>query len=273
MTTQEKKEPETQAAMDRPAPIGDVTISGRALLWAFGSGVVAIVLLSIGLAVALLGLQAVRDDLASLRQAISLGQAGRPPGPQPPSIPAEPVSLAGAQTKGNPSAKVAIMEFSDFQCPFCSRFTLTTYRDLTSEYLDTGKVLLAFRHLPLDQIHPYARKAAEAAECAGRQGKFWEMHDRLFVDPSKLTLPDLETHASAAGLGVPDFKDCLAGDAAQRVAHDVSEAARLEVYGTPGFLLGTIWPDGRLRVTDRLSGAQPIGAFRVVLDRLLASID
>lgn len=242
------------------------------LLWLLAlTGGLTVVLLAVGLAVALFGLHGVRRDLEELRQSVSARPVDRRAAPAPPSLPLEPISLSGAQTKGASSARVGILEFSDFQCPFCSRFALTTYSELVTEYLDSGKALLAFRHLPLDQIHPNARKAAEAAECAGSQGKFWEMHDRLFVDPGKLAPADLQTHASAVGLRLAAFNDCLNGGAAQKVAHDVAEAVRLEVYGTPGFLLGTIQTDGRLKVTDRLSGAQPMSAFRTVLDRLLAS--
>lgn len=164
---------------------------------------------------------------------------------------------------------VVTLEFSDFQCPFCSRFTLTTFPELQSEYLNTGKVLLAFRHLPLDQIHPNAREAAEAAECAGRQGKFWELHDTLFLDPNRLSRDDIQGYAAAVGLRQPDFGRCLDGEASGRVAADVAEAMKLQVYGTPAFLLGVLESDGRLRVMERMSGAQQIGPFRAVLDRLL----
>lgn len=255
-----------------PSGFRAVTISARTLraVVLLASGAV-LLLLIVGVSVALLGLHEVRKDLAELRAAAQAPRAGaRPPAPPPPAIPSEPVSLTGAQLKGSRTAKVAILEFSDFQCPFCSRFTQTTYAELSDEYLDTGKVLMAFRHLPLDQLHPNARKAAEAAECAGKQGKFWEMHDKMFMDPSRLGASDLRGHAaSIGGLKQPEFERCLAGEFADKVAQDVAEAMRLQVYGTPGFLIGTIQPDGRMKVTDRLSGAQLIGPFKTILDRLL----
>lgn len=232
---------------------------------------VLLLFLSVGVVLALLEVNELRSELAEVREMLRSPQqaGGRPSAPPPPTLPVEPVSLRGAQIKGSRSARVAILEFSDFECPFCSRFTLTTFPELQNEYLDTGKVQLAFRHLPLDQIHPNARKAAEAAECAGKQGKFWEMHDAMFVDPKRLSQIDIQGYAAAAGLQKVDFDRCLAGEATARVAEDVAEAMRLQVYGTPAFLLGTVEADGRLRVLERMSGAQQIRSFRTVLDRIL----
>jgi len=250
----------------------EITLSARTVrLVVLAVSVVLLLVLSAGVVVALLEVQKVRTELAEVREMLRTPQqvGGRPAAPPPPPLPAEPVSLAGAQFKGSRSARVAILEFSDFECPFCSRFTLTTFPELQKEYLDTGKVQLAFRHLPLDQIHPNARKAAEAAECAGKQGKFWEMHDAMFVDPKRLSQMDIQGYAAATGLRKVDFDRCLAGEATARVAEDVAEAMRLQVYGTPAFLVGTVESDGRLRVLERMSGAQQIGSFRTVLDRLL----
>src|SRR6185436_20936742 len=87
------------------------------------------------------------------------------------------LTLAGAATKGRASAPLVMLEFSDFECPFCGRYSRETYPQVQREYVDTGKVRYVFRHTPIERIHPQAMKAAEAAECAGTQGKFWEMHD------------------------------------------------------------------------------------------------
>ncbi|MAG59278.1 hypothetical protein CMO96_00610 [Candidatus Woesebacteria bacterium] len=90
------------------------------------------------------------------------------------------VELGNAQTKGNKDAKVVLVEFSDFECPFCSRFYSTTLPQIEQNYVDTGKILFAYKHLPLTQIHSNAQSAAEASLCAADQGKFWEYHDRIF---------------------------------------------------------------------------------------------
>src|SRR4029453_8249019 len=115
-----------------------------------------------------------------------------------------PVELAGAPVRGNPKATVTVIEFSDFQCPYCHRVrpTMTRLREL---YAD--RVRFAFRHYPLD-FHPQAQKAGEAAACAGEQGKFWEMHDRLWDNPSKLQVDDLKAHAETLGLGAAAFAAC-----------------------------------------------------------------
>jgi protein-disulfide isomerase len=104
--------------------------------------------------------------------------AAREARPAPP-LPTEPVSLDGAALKGSSSANIAIIEYSDFQCPYCAKFVRDTFPLLNRRYIETGKVLFAFRHLPLDNIHSLAHRAAENAECARQQGKFWEMHDAL----------------------------------------------------------------------------------------------
>jgi|SRR5436309_4597280 len=96
--------------------------------------------------------------------------------------------VADAPTLGLTDAPVTVVEFSDYQCPFCGRFYSTTLPALKRDYIDTGKVRYVFRDYPLDQIHPQARKAAEAAHCAGDQGKYWEMHDRLSKISRRLRL-------------------------------------------------------------------------------------
>jgi protein-disulfide isomerase len=244
--------------------------SPRAAATAAVLGGVLLVVVTVGTAVALLGVHQLRAELELLRTAVA-GRVSATAAPPPPELPAEPVSLAGAPVKGSQDAQVAILEFSDFQCPYCARFTTSTWPDLLREYVDPGKVLVAFRHLPLDQIHPQARGAAEASACAAKQGLFWEFHDRLFEMPPRLGRDDLVGHAESAGVAVRTFEACL-GDrkTLDAVRRDVAEAERLQVYGTPAFLIGVVEADGRLRVTDRFSGAHRIETFRPVLDRLLA---
>jgi protein-disulfide isomerase len=129
---------------------------------------------------------------------------------------------------------------------------------------------MAFRHLPLEQIHPFALGAAVSAECAGRQDRFWAMHDLLFakqeIDPAHL-----RAHATTAGLDLKAFDGCLGGQAADRVRQDIAGAQTLGITGTPTFLFGIVQADGRIKVTVRLSGALPADRFRATLDELLAS--
>src|SRR3989475_12275816 len=109
-------------------------------------------------------------------------------------------SVADAPMLGRADAPVTLVEFSDYQCPFCQRFFATTLSAIKKQYVDTGKVRYVFRDFPLDQLHPQARKAAEAAHCARELGKYWEMHDVLFQNQKALALSQLAEHARTVGV-------------------------------------------------------------------------
>jgi protein-disulfide isomerase len=191
--------------------------------------------------------------------------------PPPPvqEVAAVEMNIANAAVKGSASAKIALIEFSDFECPYCGRHAQTTYRQLQKQFVDSGRVKYVFRHLPLVKIHPNATKAAEAAECAGEQGKFWEMHDRLFANQKTLTVPDLEGHAQAVGLDAGRFKGCLSeGRMASKVTADIAEAERLGLTATPGFVLGEIVGNNLVRVTRRISGAHPYAVFQSAIEQV-----
>ncbi len=143
-------------------------------------------------------------------------------------------SVADAPFLGRADAPVTVVEFSDYECPFCQRFFATTLPALKRDYVDAGKVRYVFRDYPLDQLHPQARKAAEAAHCAGEQGKFWEMHDALFRSPGALALPQLVEHALSIGLEGAKFDECLAsGRHAARIERGLTGGAAAGVRGTP----------------------------------------
>jgi len=202
---------------------------------------------------------------------------GNPPRPQPvipaPSIPTppEPLSLEGAELLGSPHAKVAIIEFSDFECPFCATFSQKTLPALMADYIDANKVRLAFRHLPMAAIHPRARPAAEWASCAGAQGKFWPLHDSLFRDPKKLSDDDLKGYAESVGLDGERLAVCVRDDAPARVRADAQLARSLGILGTPTFFIGRVQPDGRVSVHEVVAGARPLEDFVRILDLLLRS--
>lgn len=186
-------------------------------------------------------------------------------------LPAGPIALEGAARQGSPSASVAVIEYSDFECPFCVKFATTTYPEIFKQYVETGKVQFAFRHLPLEGRHPAAFRAAEAAECARRQGKFWAMHDALFAAPSALSVDSLFTTAQAAGVDVIQFRRCMDGEATAQVRGDIADARTYGIRGTPTFLFGKTGPGGSVTVVRRESGAIPSRAFAVFLDDLLKS--
>lgn len=190
------------------------------------------------------------------------------PVPPPAPLPAEPLSLANAATMGNPGAKVAIIAYSDFQCPYCGVFARDTWPALQKEYVNTGKVIFAFRHLPLDSIHPKARQIAEAAECARRQGRFWPFHDRMFQKQKTLAAADVGEEAISLGLMLKEFSGCLDGAGRTQVLADSEGGEELGINGTPTFFIGKVEADGRVRVTHRLVGAQSLPAFGRVIGAL-----
>jgi protein-disulfide isomerase len=177
----------------------------------------------------------------------------------PPAIRVE-VSTGGAPVRGAADAPVTVVEFSDFECPFCKQ-THATLKQLLERY--PGKVRLAYRDFPLDSIHPQARRAAEAARCAQDQGKFWEYHDVLFTQSPQLAPEDLRRYAGQVGLDVAKFESCLgAGVHKAAVQRDLDEGNRLGITGTPAFFI-----NGR-----SLTGAQPLEAFARMIEQELASI-
>jgi protein-disulfide isomerase len=162
--------------------------------------------------------------------------------------------------KGPANAPITIVEYSDFQCPFCARVNPTLDR-VVQTYGD--KVRIVFKDYPLPN-HAEAPKAAEAAHCAGEQGKFWEMHDRLFANQQALQLPMLKQQATALGLDMSAFNQCLdSGKHASRVAENMKEAESLGVSSTP-----TLYVNGRPVV-----GAQPFELFKAVIDEELARLN
>jgi len=213
---------------------------------------------------------AMQKQLQEIRALLQAGPAVAPaPAPQPP-LPAE-LTIQGAPLKGSADAPVVIVEFSDFQCPFCGRHFNQTMELLDKEYISTGKVKYVFRHFPLERIHPQAFKASEAAECAFGQGKFWEMHDRLFANQRMLMPPDLLKHAEAVGLDGAKFASCLTGQTTARIRADLMLGAQAGVTATPNFFLGTTIPGGKIKVTRKLNGAVPFATFKAAIDALLAS--
>ena len=147
-----------------------------------------------------------------------------------------------------------------------------TFPQLEKQYIETGKIRFSMLDLPLESIHPQAFKAAEASHCAQEQGKFWEMHDRLFANQRALT--DLEPHAEAVGLDVAAFNACLeSGRHAAGVRSDMAQARKAGASGTPSFVLGKTDPTDPAKVTaiTFLRGAQPFRAFKSAIDAALAA--
>jgi protein-disulfide isomerase len=167
------------------------------------------------------------------------------------------VNTEGAPVRGNPSAPVAVVEFSDFHCPFCKRVQ-PTLLELLAKYPD--KVKVVYMDLPLDSLHPQARRASEAARCARDQGKFWEYHDKIYGGGPDVSPEYLNRLATEIGLDVAAFEQCLAsGKHRAGIQSDLDQGTRLGLSGTPAFFI-----NGR-----PLSGAQPVEAFVQIIDEEL----
>src|SRR5262245_32490194 len=168
------------------------------------------------------------------------------------------VPLEGAPFRGPETVPVTIVEFSDFHCPYCKQVQ-PTLSQLLSRYGD--KVKLAYRNFPIDGLHPMARKAAEAGQCANEQGKFWVYHDKLYASGPDASSEKLRALAGEVGLDLAAFELCLSTRKYQAtVEKDVEDGTRLGVTGTPGFFI-----NGRM-----LTGAQPLENFVRVIDEELA---
>jgi protein-disulfide isomerase len=189
----------------------------------------------------------------SVDAARTLGRSADPVG-TPVAAPAlVRVAIDGQPALGSESAPVVIVEFMDYECPFCRKFARTTFVDLRQRYIDAGKVRWVARNLPLP-THPRARPAAIAARCAAAQGRFWEMHDVLLTDSGSMADDELRAHARRFGLDEPAFSACLRSDehgVALDADLEVARAAR--VRATPSFLVGRAVGDvvqGQMLVGD-----------------------
>jgi protein-disulfide isomerase len=178
---------------------------------------------------------------------------------EPPPIRRVDVLIKDAPSKGDVRAPVKIVKFEDFECPFC-KAVQPTLAELLKKY--DGKVRVIHKDLPLNEIHPKAELAAEAARCAGDQGMYWQYHDVLYKNSPKLTSDDLKAYAKDVGLKADSFDQCLAsGKHKDGVQQDLNEGAKLGLTGTPAFFI-----NGR-----EISGAQPLEAFAVIVDEELAA--
>jgi len=183
------------------------------------------------------------------------------------------LDVSGAPSMGDPKASLVLIEFSDYQCPFCMDYFSSTYRKVIAEYVNTGKLRYVVRDFPGESIHPNALKAAEAARCATEQGKFWEMHDNLFTNQRNLATTGITDSAKASGLNLVTFQTCLdSGKQAAGIRKDENEAVQLGAKGTPAFFFGAPDPSNpsRVKLLNGMVGAQPLSAFEKMIDGLTA---
>lgn len=180
--------------------------------------------------------------------------------PPPPSVPSVLENLGDDDpVLGNPDAPVTVVQFADFQCPYCRKFFLEAERQIIDTYVSSGQVKIVYRDFPLS-FHPAAQKAAEGGECADDQGKFWQYHDKIYTEQDKMTIrpdkldtisfgvADIKRWAGEIGIDQAQFDQCLdSGKYASEVANDLEQGQIAGVRGTPGTFVGTRLIEGAVQ--------------------------
>lgn len=212
--------------------------------------------------------------LTVIMQGVILYRQPRPPKAQPPVVDAPQgvfVELGDLPIRGSADAKTVLIEFSDYECPFCSRHATTVLPSLIERYVESGFVRYALANNPLP-IHRNAEWLAHVAICAGKQGRYWEMHDRLFAEKPT---PDVEVRKLSDGISRLDsdaLDHCVKEpqpDLRVALERDKQLAIRLGLSGTPAFAVGQLEKDGRVRLEKIIRGAVALEVFSGVLDELL----
>ena len=182
------------------------------------------------------------------------------------------LDMAGAPSLGSPDAPITLIEFADYECPFCLRHFTQTMPQIEANYIRTGKVRYIFRDFPIDQLHPGAIRAHEAARCATEQNRFWEMHRLMFSAPGSHTDAMLDAKAQEAGLKLDDYHACMASDrTVAAIKENVSLVTQLGATGTPTFFFGVREKGSeQIRIIQALAGAQPYSEFEQVFAKLAA---
>ncbi len=181
------------------------------------------------------------------------------------------VSIKDSPVFGEEDAPVTIVEFTDYQCPYCKQFHNGAYKQIKTNYVDTGKVRYINRDLPL-AFHRQAKPAAHAARCAGEQGKFWELRHLLVVNGNRLTPSAITEHARSLSLDMEPFQTCMdSGRYHKAIDRDAADARAIGVTGTPSFVVGA--SGGDIIHGRRLEGAKSYGTFEREIKVLLAVLE
>ena len=200
------------------------------------------------------------NELRQIRQLLERQQQTRGGQPAGEEITRAKLSVDSMAMLGSKDAPITMVEFTDYQCPFCQRFHVTTFAELKKQYIDTGKMRFYSRDLPLD-FHPNAMRAAQAARCASDQGQFWPMRDRMGANPDKLDLANLLAFASDLKMDEKAFKTCVESEKYKNaVQTDVMEAMKIGATGTPTFVVGKSTPEGV--DGEVVVGALPLAIFQ-----------
>lgn len=214
------------------------------------------------------GQAAMQKDLADIKKLLEQGARAAPS--KPAFKPTE-LSLGEAPFLGDADATVTLVEFSDYQCPFCRRHKDQVMPDLLKNFVDTGKLKYVMFEFPL-AMHANAKDAAQAALCAGEQGQYWQMHDKMFENQRQLKVENLKAYGAELGLDSAAFDACLDnGKYAQRISDDITAGGRMGITGTPAFVVGlTDQKDSnKANVTEFINGAQSLEKFSQVIEDML----
>jgi protein-disulfide isomerase len=214
------------------------------------------------------GQEQILKELQELKNLVASGRVARPSAPDATKVV---LDIGHVPQQGDTAAKVVLVEFSDYQCPYCGRFARDTLPSIEKEYIDTGKIRYAFVDFPLESIHKLAFKAAEAAHCAGAQGDFWLMHNRLFSHQT--ALEPWSGHAEALGLNVEQFNACMeSGTTATEIRETMALAQKAGIHSTPIFMLARVegQSGNTVRGVSFVRGAQPVATFKEAIDKALS---
>ena len=183
------------------------------------------------------------------------------------------IDLADAPFKGSPTSTVALVEYSDYECPYCIRHFTQVMPDIQSAYIATNKIRYMFRDFPIDELHPQSIRAHVAAHCALEQGKFWDMHNRLFTKPGTHVPDELTARAKEIGLNPAAFSACIAADKySASIRQSTAFAISMGASGTPFFIVGNFDPKThQLTPIKAIPGAYPFSQFQQIIDAALAN--
>ncbi len=215
----------------------------------------------------------IQKDLEEIKKLLQKG--GRKAPTRKAFAPAD-MKLGDVPSIGKSDAIVTLVEFSDYQCPFCRRHAKTVMPQLLESYIDTGKVRFVMREFPIQNLHSRAEAASVAALCAGDQGQYWGMHDALFNDQKANTNENFQDKAAGLELDVVAFAECMASDRHKaQIRADLIEGRKLGISGTPSFVLGLTDPadPSKVHLTKFIRGAQPLSAFATAIEDLLKSAE
>ena len=214
----------------------------------------------------------IQKELAEIKKLLQDGARAAPAAAGRTAFKPTDTLLGNVPYRGDNDAPVTLIEFSDYQCPYCKRHATQVMPALITKYVDSGQLRIVMREYPIENLHRRAVPTSEAALCAGDQGKYWEMHDSLFNDQKANTDEDFQQMAASHGLDVAAFTECMSSDQfMEQIKTDMAEGQKLGVSGTPSFVLGLTDSEdpSKVHLTKFIRGAQSLQAFNSAIDELI----